>query len=212
MKKSATQNTDADSSGLSAPKADRRQEVVKAAYFLIAEKGFEGLRTREVASRVGINTATLHYYFPTKEALIQGVVEYLMAELRTSRVVIDASTPAIDRLRAEFSDIRVRLKDTPEQLVVLTELALRACRDPGIARILKYLDQGWREHLASIFNAGIAEGAFRSNLDVQATASAMMSQLRGLGYQSNLEPERLNGLINQMSLQIEHWVNANGLD
>ena len=189
-------------------KSGRRREVVKAAYSLIAEKGFEGLRTREVATKVGINSATLHYYFPTKETLIQGVVEHLIDELKTSRVVTDASTLATDRLRAEFSDIKVRLKEAPEQLVVLTELALRAWRNPGIAQILKYLDQGWRQHLVSIFNAGIAEGTFRTGLDVEATAGAMMTQLRGLGYQGNLAPEKLSGLVDQICLQVEHWVSA----
>ena len=58
--------------------AERRQQLVLVAYRLIAEKGFEGLRTRDVADQVGINHATLHYHFPTKEDLIKGVVDYLI--------------------------------------------------------------------------------------------------------------------------------------
>jgi hypothetical protein len=38
----------------------RRQELVQAAFNLIAEHGFEGLRTRDVAAEVGVNIATLH--------------------------------------------------------------------------------------------------------------------------------------------------------
>ncbi len=87
-----------------AAKGGRAEEVVQAAYSLIAEKGFEGLRTREVADRVGINSATLHYYFPTKEALIGAVVEYLMQELQTSRAALDSTPSAMQRLRAEFTD------------------------------------------------------------------------------------------------------------
>ena len=34
-------------------------------------KGVEGLRTRDIAERVGINFATLHYHVPSKEALIE---------------------------------------------------------------------------------------------------------------------------------------------
>ncbi|TMC63676.1 MAG: helix-turn-helix transcriptional regulator [Chloroflexota bacterium] len=52
-------------------KEDREQALVEAAFNQIAERGFEGLRTREVAAGVGLNIATLHYYFPTKEALIR---------------------------------------------------------------------------------------------------------------------------------------------
>lgn len=180
--------------------------MVQAAYSLIAEKGFEGLRTREVAERVGINSATLHYYFPTKEALIQGVVEHLMRELQTSRAGMDTTPSALDRLRAEFTDIRVRLREAPEQLVVLTELAVRAWRDPAIAQLLHYLDQGWRGHLISILQQGIAENEFRSELDVTTTANTLMTQLRGLGYQGKLDAAELDRLVEHIALQTEHWV------
>ena len=186
----------------------RSLEVVSAAYSLIAEKGFEGLRTREVADKVGINSATLHYYFPTKEALIQGVVEHLMQELRTSRAKPRDPQSALDRLRAEFADLRLRLREAPEQLAVLTELAVRAWRDPAIARMLQYLDDGWRGHLTSILEAGIAEGVFRADLEVVATADAMMSQLRGLGYQGKLCGKKMDSLIAHIAIQTEYWVGA----
>src|SRR5882672_3117237 len=60
---------------------ERRRSLVLAAYELIADKGFEELRTRDVAARAGVNIATLHYYFGSKEDLIEGVVEYLLTLL-----------------------------------------------------------------------------------------------------------------------------------
>jgi AcrR family transcriptional regulator len=188
------------------PRNERATEVVRATYALIAEKGFEGLRTREVAERAGINSATLHYYFPTKEALIQGVVEHLMQELRTPRAAPEDPHSSLDLLLAEFTDIRLRLRQSPEQLAVLTELAVRAWRDPAIAKMLKYLDDGWRDHLISILRAGIAEGVFRADLDVAATANAMMSQLRGLGFQVKLDHRKMDALIAHIALQTEYWV------
>jgi AcrR family transcriptional regulator len=65
-------------------KEDREQGLVQAAFNQIAERGFEGLRAREVAAGVGLNIATLHYYFPTKEALIRGVVAHAMDRFRST--------------------------------------------------------------------------------------------------------------------------------
>lgn len=186
----------------------RRQELVEAAYLVLAEKGFEGLRTREVAKRVGINIATLHYYFPSKEILISGVVEHLLQILRQPEVPIPASATALERLRSEFADISVRVTKSPEQLKVLTELAVRAWRDSSIARILSYLDAAWQAHLESIFRDGIKEKSFRQDLDVKATAAAMMSQLRGLGYQKSLKASSLKKVVALISLQIESWVRS----
>ena len=39
----------------------RREQLVLAAFHQVAEHGFEGLRTREVAAEAGVNIATLHY-------------------------------------------------------------------------------------------------------------------------------------------------------
>src|SRR5919108_1695094 len=63
---------------------ERQEELVAAAYRLLAARGFEGLRTRDVAAAVGLNVATLHYYFPTKEALIRGVVGHAMSRFRST--------------------------------------------------------------------------------------------------------------------------------
>ena len=62
----------------SAKSNQRRREIVHAAYQAVAEKGFEGLRMREIAKRAGIDHSTLHYYFSGKEALIDGVVDYIV--------------------------------------------------------------------------------------------------------------------------------------
>src|SRR5580658_7557820 len=57
--------------------SNRRRELLKATFEVIAAVGFEGLRTRAVADKAGVNVATLHYYFPTKEALIWSLAEDL---------------------------------------------------------------------------------------------------------------------------------------
>lgn len=63
---------------------DRRQLLVQAAFDAIAEKGFEGLRLREVAARAGIDHSTLHHYFPTRQDLVAAVVEFATSHFWTA--------------------------------------------------------------------------------------------------------------------------------
>src|SRR4029079_7656142 len=70
-----------------APTDDRRAAIAKAARELIVEKGVEGLRTRDVAERVGINVATMHYHVPTKEALFELVAESLQLFFREQSIM-----------------------------------------------------------------------------------------------------------------------------
>ena len=64
---------------------DRKRQLVEIAYRLIADKGLEGFRIRQVAAAASMDNGTLHYHFPSKEALIQGVVDYLVRDLETNR-------------------------------------------------------------------------------------------------------------------------------
>ena len=54
----------------------RRLALLQAAFDVVAQAGFEGLRTRAVADRAGVNIATLHYYFPSKQKLVEGLSRF----------------------------------------------------------------------------------------------------------------------------------------
>src|SRR5215472_16797597 len=115
----------------------RRKELVDIAYNLIAKKGLEGFRTRDVADGGGIDTGTLHYHFPSKEALVQAVVEHLVEDFRAIRP--EPSAPpknALEELRYEIFDLVPRVRESPEQLLVMLDLKVRASRDPAVAEIL----------------------------------------------------------------------------
>ena len=188
---------------------DRKSELVEIAYRLIAQNGLEGFRIRQVAAEAGIDNGTLHYHFPTKEALILGVVDYLMEDLKNNRAVWkDAEQTALDELRMEFEDIRLRLRRTPEQFIVLSDLAVRSWRDPVVAKIFRKLDDGWQAHLVAMLERGIQQGIFRNNLNVPLCARAMMVALRGIGYQSRLPRRKVDELLSELAAQTERWITA----
>jgi AcrR family transcriptional regulator len=181
----------------------------------IATRGFEGLRFQEVAKRAGINNATLYYYFPTKEALIQGVVSHLTGELKkTQTLPRDRPATARDELRLEFEDVRELLRTQPKLFVVLTELSLRGLRDPAIAVLEKRRDNFWRVHLSSIIGRGIEQGVFRPNINVAATVTALMAQIKGIGYHATMGKRKsaeVDQAIAEIARQVEHWLVCGGI-
>jgi AcrR family transcriptional regulator len=188
---------------------DRKTELVEIAYRLIAQNGLEGFRIRQVAAEAGIDNGTLHYHFPSKEALIHGVVDFLMEDLQNNRVARDAAEPtALDELHMEFEDIRLRLRRTPEQFIVLSDLAVRSWRDPVIAKMFRRLDDGWHAHLVALLKRGIQQGIFRKNLNVPLCARTIMVALRGIGYQSRLPRRKFDELLSELAAQTEHWITA----
>src|SRR5438094_7535143 len=127
---------------------ERRRSLVQAAYHLIAEGGFERLRTRDVAARAGVNIATLHYYFARKEDLIQGVVEYLLQQFMTAYLPgspFEMRT-TLEQIRGELAELQYLLQKKPDMFIVLNELVLRSLHDPAIRAMIKWLDEGWHTY------------------------------------------------------------------
>ena len=163
-----------------APTDDRRAAIASAARALIVEKGVEGLRTRDIAERVGINVATLHYHVPTKEALIELVAESLQLFFRGQSVARPrAHLSAVEKMDFEFIDFREVVFERPEIMLVFSELMERARRDERIAEAILPIKKKWRQMLVDLLSEGVTEGAYRQDLDPDAFATVLMSTMIG---------------------------------
>ena len=182
-----------------ANKEKRRQELVLAAFDLIAEHGFEGLRTRDVAARVGVNIATLHYYFPTKESLIRGVLEHAMERFRTT--LAPHGLPS-DQLRNHLRAVNKLLAEEPELGSVMAELALRSARDKSIAAIMAEMYEAWHATLRGLLRRAVKEGNHRPELDSDGVAALVMATLTALMTAAPRSDQALR--------QLERWLGVTG--
>jgi AcrR family transcriptional regulator len=180
-------------------KADRQRALVEAAFNQIAQRGFEGLRTREVAAGVGLNIATLHYYFPTKEALIRGVVAHAMDRFRST--LAPHGSPA-DQLRNHLRAVRKLLRDEPEIGAVMGELALRSARDPSLARIMSEAFLAWQRTLRGLLHRAARDGHLARDLDNDDVAALIMATLTSLTLPSTASADRTDRAFRQL----ERWL------
>ena len=180
-------------------KERRRQELVQAAFNLIAEHGFEGLRTRDVAAEVGVNIATLHYYFPTKESLIRGVVEYAMARFRST--LAPHGSPS-DQLRNYLRAVRKLLAEEPALGSVMGELAVRSARDKSIAKIMTEMYDVWHVTTRGLLRRAVKEGHLRPELDSDGTAALIVATLTAMTLPTMTGAPRTD----QALRQLERWL------
>ena len=177
-----------------AGRPDRRGALVAAAFARIATDGFEGLRTREVAAATGINIATLHYYFPSKEALIRAVIGHVMQ--RFSQTLPTSGSPA-EQLSLYLRNLADLLERDQQLWAVMGELVLRAPRDPELAQIVGQMNQFWHTKLRDL----IAR-LERPGLDADAVAALLIAAIKGLSLPtaSSVQPQR----IDQVFAQFRH--------
>ena len=179
----------------------RREALVLAAFDQIAERGFEGLRTREVAAAAGVNIATLHYYFPTKEALIRAVVEQAMSRFRST---LAPQRPGPVQLRDHLRAVRKLLRDEPKLGTVMGELALRSARDESIATIVRETYAAWQRTMRGLLRRGVREGRLRPELDSEAAAALVVTTLTAM----TLPPIAASNQADLALKQLERWLSS----
>src|SRR5690349_11551122 len=184
-----------------AAKSGKCRALGLAAYDRIAREGFEGLRTRDVAADVGVNIGTLHYYFSSKEALIQAVAGHVLKEFF-------ATLPrdgAPDALLLEYlENLRHLLKSDPEMWAVSTEISLRAARDEALAETVRGANDRWYDTLYELVARGVADGSLPADLDPGCATAALIAAIRGAGLpmRAAIRTERIDQIIDQL----ERWL------
>lgn len=179
----------------------RKEALIKAACTMIGEKGFEGLRIRDVASQVGINPATMYYYFPTKEAMIEEVVEYVFNDLG----IISDEAPGTpkDQLHAHLTRMYRQMRDKPGLFAVLAEIQLRAGRSTSPQKFQEY-ENNWRKKFESLLQTGIKQGYWPNYLDPDQVATTIILMMQGAGLQAATNPRRIESSISQ----VERWLSG----
>ncbi len=162
----------------------RRDEFLAAAWRLIAERGYHGVRVADIARECGTSSAAVHYYFPGKQDVLNEALRYSVAqafarqtaELRAiddgrERLLrlIDMQLPRPGQLRDEWSI----------WLQFWTEATLR----PRLRAVHNEMYARWREAIARIIVRGQRQRVFRSTVDAADAALRFTVLVDGLAIQ-----------------------------
>ncbi len=84
---------------------ESRQKILRAAEKIFAEKGLAGASVRAITSAAGVNHALIGYYFGSKVALYQEVLE------RASKLIGGPKLEKLAVLRAHYGDSPIPLRE-----------------------------------------------------------------------------------------------------
>jgi TetR/AcrR family transcriptional regulator len=130
------------------------EKIFDAAMDVFLDKGMDGARMQDIASKAGLNKALLHYYYRTKEKLFMKVFEYIANKLFSKFApVFDDKLNLEEKIRFFFHEHISFLQENPKLAgFVLNEVN----RNPDrIKRLIATVDI--KNTLAKLYNTHRAE-------------------------------------------------------
>lgn len=153
----------------------RYREVLDATATAFAEKGYVGASTKDIAERLGIRAASLYYYLPSKEAALAAICELGVTDFTENlRGILAREIPASEKLRAAVANHLSPLRSSPAADYIRVFLRHRHELPDGPRRSVAGLAKKYQALIRQIFIEGIASGEFRSGLDPQLGALALL--------------------------------------
>jgi len=168
------------------PAEERRAVTVEAVVELAAKQNPSEITTTMIARHMGVTQGALFKHFPTKDAILQAVMEWAAERLlaRLDKAVETAATP-LDKIEAMFMAHVAFVVEHPGVPRMLFGELQRAEQTPA-KRMAQTLIRRYGERLQRLLEEGKAAGELAAALDTEAAATLFIGTIQGLVMQSLL--------------------------
>jgi TetR/AcrR family transcriptional repressor of nem operon len=161
---------------------DTRSLLLDAAQDLIQRLGANAMSYQHLSEAVGIRKASIHYHFPTKQDLLQALIERYHASFigLVGRILAEESDPArmLDRYIGLFEATLREGKHDKACLCGMLGAELASLGDEAVRGVRRFYKDN-QEQLALILKQGRDTGAFRFSGDPPALAGLIFAALEG---------------------------------
>ena len=160
--------------------SERRDELVRLAGELFAERGFAGTTIRHIADRAGILPGSLYHHFESKEAILDELLTGFWEKLmdRFERATQDAPSGS-DALRGLLQAAVLIVRQYPIELAIVHKDADALQQLPSFAYLAGARSAAERPWIETL-RRGVADGTFRADLDVELTHRVIWGGITGL--------------------------------
>jgi AcrR family transcriptional regulator len=156
----------------------RRDAIAAAAERAFVRHGFHAATMQQVAEEAGMSAGNLYRYFPSKEALVEGICMLDQRERGAAFHALAASGDVLGTLEAMLRD---NLLNKPRhKALMFLEVAAEAGRNPRIAEMMRTNDAEVIAGLAHLIETAKVNGEAVAALDASFAARLMFTYVGGL--------------------------------
>ncbi|MHC5260137.1 TetR/AcrR family transcriptional regulator [Streptomyces sp. UC4497] len=176
-----------------------REDVLRAAARVLAERGLDAARLRDVARAAGVSIGALQHHFDTRDDLFREAFEWSIEQLiaRWRASAADEPDPW-----HRFELLVQALTGDPElerRCATWTEFCASAARHPGLRDGVRSVHEEWLTLLTGIVEDGVIQGDFVPVLPVDTAIASVAVLVDGcdmaVAAGGGMTPERYAELL-----------------
>jgi len=159
----------------------RRDQLTDATLAVMAAQGLRGLRVAAVARRVGLTASAIYRHFPSKDAMLDAVLDRLRERLHGAIAAARAETAdpveALQRL-LEHHMLLIRQNRALPRIVLSDDYHLG---HPERRQRLLGVFSGYLDGVADIIRQGQRRGSIRSDVNARSLAILFLGLIQPAG-------------------------------
>jgi AcrR family transcriptional regulator len=157
---------------------ERRIHILEAACRCFTRDGFHRTSMQDICREAGVSPGGIYVYFPSKEALIAGLIESDRAEIAAA---FSQAAMADDVLRAVGALARHFFVDEPREKSMITlQIWAESARDPAIRALCMSIERDVRDHLIALCQTLKRQGKTVPDLDIEGLVAVLTAMSDGI--------------------------------
>lgn len=159
----------------------RRTAILDAAARLIAERGYHAVRIADIARAVGTSTGTVHYYFPTKDDVLQLALKYgVNREFERHKSELRKIDGSYERLLRLIELQLPKLGLVREELTIWLQYWAECSIRPELRPTHSEVYMRWHDSIVHLVQRGQSRGEFRQDMDAESFTIELTALIDGL--------------------------------
>ena len=183
-------------------KGDTKTAILDAAQELIQRNGANAMSYQHISEAIGIRKASIHHHFPTKDALLNALVQrYTTYFLGLVDSIVESKKDSVEKLRAYAGLFEATLSEGKQDKACLCGMLgaeLSTLGGPAAAGIKRFYREN-EVRLVRVLEEGKAQGRFHYKGEAKLVAAMIFSLLEGGALVARVEGghKRLHALAEQ---------------
>lgn len=164
--------------------SSRQAAILDAAAACFVRRGFDATSMKDICAEAAMSPGTLYHYFPSKAAIVAGIIEAERAV--TAEILGDLARSADIRAGLSQAIRHVLAEATAPTLRLRAEVAAEILRDATLRDLARQAEEEATRQLAARIVAAQSAGEVAPDIDPTATAISISALVEGLLWRAGL--------------------------